>query len=94
VIRDWAYTARHGRYPTPLENGLRSVQTPVLAITVDGDTYTPPGTTGHLLGKLAAASARRERYTAAEAGAPIDHFRWVRASAPLARRVARFAATR
>src|SRR5439155_737788 len=52
---------------------------------------------GHLrdagLAVLRPAGAR-ERYTAAEAGAPIDHFRWVRASAPLARRVARFAATR
>src|SRR5204862_4189180 len=55
VIRDWAYSARHGRYPDGLEDGLRSVHTPVLAITVDGDSYTPPGTTGHLVGKLTAA---------------------------------------
>ena len=66
----------------------------MLAITVDGDSYTPPGTTGHLVGKLTAAPVVRERYTAAQAGGPIDHFRWVRASAALAQRIAGFAATR
>ncbi len=94
VILDWAYTARHGRYPAGLEAGLRSVRTPVLAITVDGDAFTPPGTTGHLIGKLVAAPVVREHYTAAQAGGPVDHFRWVRASATLAARVAAFAASR
>jgi len=44
--------------------------------------------------KLAAAPVVRERYTAAQAGGPVDHFRWVRASAALAARIAEFAATR
>jgi len=97
VIRDWAYTARRGRYPrlggTDPAAALARTGTPVLAVTVDGDRYTPPATTDHLLGLLGAAPVTRERYRQAEAGAPLDHFAWVRASAPLAARIARFAAS-
>lgn len=96
VIRDWAYTARTGRFPTldgvDAEAALRSVRTPVLAVSVDDDQYTPHATLDHLCGKLTAAPVTRHRYTVAEAGAPLDHFTWVRAAAPLAVRVAGFAA--
>lgn len=96
VIRDWAYTARTGRFPrlngTDTEAAVRAVRTPVLAVSVDDDQYTPHATLDHLCAKLAAAPVTRERYTVAEAGAPLDHFTWVRASAPLAARVAAFAA--
>ncbi|MBO0867166.1 MAG: alpha/beta fold hydrolase [Micromonosporaceae bacterium] len=96
VIRDWAYTARHGRYPhlagRDAEAALRGVAVPVLAISVENDAYTPEPTTELLVGKLAAARVEREHYSAAQAGAPLNHFRWVRASAPLAVRVAEFAA--
>ncbi|PWU53464.1 alpha/beta hydrolase [Micromonospora globispora] len=97
VIRDWAYTSRTGRFPVldgvDAEAAVRSVRTPVLAVSVDDDRYTPHQTLDHLCGKLAAAPVTRQRYTAAEAGAPLDHFSWVRASTPLAARVAAFAAT-
>ncbi|PZF83101.1 alpha/beta hydrolase family protein [Micromonospora deserti] len=96
VIRDWAYTARTGRFPRldgmDAEAAVRAVRTPVLAVSVDDDQYTPHETLDHLCGKLAAAPVVRERYTTAQAGARLDHFTWVRASAPLAARVARFAA--
>jgi predicted alpha/beta hydrolase len=92
VIRDWAYTARHGRFPMPgAERGLGQVTTPVLAVTVEHDQYTPPATTEALLAKLSAAPVTRARYTTEDAGAPLDHFRWTRAAAPLARRIADFA---
>lgn len=95
VIRDWAYTARTGRFPrldgVDVEAALRTVDTPVLAVGVDGDQYTPAATTDYLCAKLAAAPVIRERYTTAEAGAPLDHFRWARAGAPLAVRIAAFA---
>jgi predicted alpha/beta hydrolase len=64
------------------------MRTPVLAVTVTGDTYTPPGTTGHLVGKLAAAPVTREVHPGP------DHFRWVRASAGLATRIAAWATPR
>ncbi|MEW2375022.1 alpha/beta fold hydrolase [Micromonospora sp. NPDC047812] len=96
VIRDWAHTARTGRFPqldgVDAEAAVRALRTPVLAVSVDDDQYTPHETVDHLCAKLAAAPVARERYTPAQAGARMDHFTWVRASAPLAARVARFAA--
>ena len=59
---------------------------------MDDDQYTPHATMDHLCAKLAAAPVTRSRYTVAEAGAALDHFTWVRAGLPLARRVAGFAA--
>jgi predicted alpha/beta hydrolase len=92
VIRDWAYTARTGRYPmlggADSEAALREVRTPVLAVSVDDDRLAPPGALDGLCDKLAAAPVRREHYTAAQAGGRLDHFAWVRASAPLAARIA------
>jgi predicted alpha/beta hydrolase len=107
VIRDWGYTARHGRYPRldgiDPEAALRSMRTPVLAISVDNDQFTPAPTVDHLVGKLAEAPVRREHYAvpgrpsdvpvlAAPPDARLDHFAWVRAAGPLADRVAAFAA--
>jgi predicted alpha/beta hydrolase len=94
VIRDWAFTARYGRYPrlggVDAEAALRAMCTPVLAVSVAGDDYTPESTMDHLLGKLTAAPVTREHY--AGTGAPLDHFRWVRAAGPLAAWIAAFAA--
>ncbi len=95
VILDWAYTARHGRFRpidgVDVDRALHTVTTPVLAVSVDNDFYTPPGTLDHLCGKLAAAPVRRLHVTAAEAGAAIDHLNWVRASNPVVARVCEFA---
>lgn len=96
VMRDWAYTARTGRFPVldgvDAEAALREVRTPVLAVSVDDDHYAPHGTLDYLCAKLVAAPVWRERYTGAQAGGRLDHFAWVRASGPLAARVAAFAA--
>jgi predicted alpha/beta hydrolase len=96
VIRDWAYIARYGRFPRldgiDVDAELSTVRTPVLAISVDNDRYTPPSTMDHLCGKLSAAPVERVHYPRSEAGAPLDHFTWVRAAEPLAARVAGFAA--
>ncbi|MGI5214010.1 alpha/beta hydrolase family protein [Plantactinospora sp. CA-290183] len=96
VMRDWAYTIRTGRFPrldgVDAEAAVRTVRTPVLAISVEHDQLTPEQTLDRLCAKLTAAAVRRERYTAAEAGLRLDHFTWVRASAPIAARVASFAA--
>jgi predicted alpha/beta hydrolase len=95
VIRDWAYTARHGRFPrlggVDVEAALGRVSTPVLAISIDGDTFTPAPTLDHLVAKLAQAPVQREHLTSADLGAAVDHFTWVRASAPIAARVAQVA---
>lgn len=95
VIRDWAYTARTGRFPridgVDAEAALAGIRTPVLAVSVDGDDLTPPVLLDHLCAALPAAPIRREHYTTAEAGAALDHFRWVRAGEALADRIAAFA---
>lgn len=95
VIRDWAHTARTGRFPridgTDTDAAMREVRTPVLAVSVDDDQYTPHETLDRLCEKLTAASVRREHYTAAQAGDQIDHFTWVRSSTALAERIAAFA---
>ncbi|MGW3889804.1 alpha/beta hydrolase family protein [Micromonospora chokoriensis] len=94
VIRDWAHTARTGRFPrldgTDTEAAVRAVRTPVLAVSVDDDQFTPHETMDYLCAKLTGAPVTRERYTVEQAGAPLDHFTWVRASASLARRIAEF----
>jgi predicted alpha/beta hydrolase len=92
VIRDWAHSARTGRYPrlsgVDVEAGLRLVTTPVLAVDMAGDRYTPPGTVSRLLDKLSGAPVTRERYAP---GAVIDHFRWAKHGGELANRIAAWA---
>ncbi|MEO3817088.1 alpha/beta fold hydrolase [Plantactinospora sp. B24E8] len=96
VIRDWAHTVRTGRFPrldgVDAEAAVRTVRTPVLAISVEGDPLTPHETLDELCAKLTAAPVRRERYVGAEADGPLNHFTWVRASTRIAARVAAFAA--
>ncbi|GIG60741.1 hypothetical protein Lfu02_51130 [Longispora fulva] len=91
VIRDWAYTSRHGRFPrlagVDAEAALATVDLPVLAVSVAGDHFTPSSTLEHLVGKLSGARVTRTHYRAPER---VDHFTWVRAADPLAAQVARF----
>ncbi|MEV7227133.1 alpha/beta fold hydrolase [Polymorphospora sp. NPDC051019] len=97
VIRDWGHTARTGRFPAirgvDAEAAVRGITTPVLAVSMDDDQFTPHGTLDHLCAKFDSAPVERERYTVARAGGRLDHFVWVRASAPLAARIATFAKT-
>ncbi|WP_018253326.1 alpha/beta hydrolase family protein [Salinispora mooreana] len=96
VVRDWAYTARTGCFPrldgVDAEAALRHLRTPVLAVSVDNDQYTPHETLDHLCAKLTSAPIARERHRAEPNGSRLDHFNWTRAAAsPLATRIARFA---
>jgi predicted alpha/beta hydrolase len=93
VIADWGYTARHGRFPLlrgrNAEKALAAVTTPVFAVSVDNDQFTPAATTDHLMAKLPKAAVQRWHYAAAG----LDHFGWVRAGGPLAVRIADWALT-
>jgi len=86
VMRDWGYTARHGRFPrlggVDVEAALRSVTTPVLAISVARDQFTPAGTLDHLCAKLPAAPLTRVHLQD-----KLDHFTWVRQPDPVAAQV-------
>jgi predicted alpha/beta hydrolase len=92
VISDWAYTARTGRFPrlygADMEAAVAAVGTPVLAVSLERDQYTPAPTVDHLVGKLAAAPVQRQHYDGA-----ADHFSWARSPDPVADRVATFVAT-
>ncbi|MGN9912298.1 alpha/beta hydrolase family protein [Phytohabitans sp. LJ34] len=93
VMRDWAHTARTGRFPhldgVDVEAALREVRTPVLAISIDHDQYTPHETLDHLCAKLESAPLVRERHTIPGA----DHFTWVRDADGIAARVAEWSTT-
>lgn len=84
IIRDWAHTVHHGRFVDPaLDAGLAGVKIPLLAVTVDGDQYTPPATITRLTDKFTAAEATRFHYSHSAAGSRLDHFRWARHSGGL-----------
>lgn len=95
VILDWAHQARTGRYRLDgmhVEAMLPALELPVLAVDVAGDRLAPPTAVSHLCGKIPAARLERRAYTSADAeGAVLDHFRWVRHGAPLARDLVRWA---
>jgi predicted alpha/beta hydrolase len=76
LMLDWAYTARRGRFPRIGGDrvDLGRVRTPVLAISVVGDRYTPPATLDRLCDQLTAAPVTRVRLD----DPALDHFSWVR----------------
>jgi predicted alpha/beta hydrolase len=83
LILDWAYTARHGRFPLPVD--LSQLRTPVLAISVPRDRLTPGELLDHLTGMLTSAPVERVRLTE-----PLDHFSWVRSPDAVVGHVLRF----
>ncbi|WP_290867073.1 alpha/beta fold hydrolase [Hamadaea sp.] len=89
VIQDWAHTARRGEFATRLgvADRLGDIGVPVLAISVDTDQYTPPPTIELLAGKLTGAKVTRVHVSAAEAGAPLDHFRWAKSPGAVVERI-------
>lgn len=92
TITDWARFVRTGRLPDwdglSSEAALAGLVLPVLSVDVEGDTLTPPATVARLMDKLTSAPVTPITYTQAEAGAPIDHFKWARNGAALATRFA------
>jgi predicted alpha/beta hydrolase len=93
VMLDWGYTARHGRFPRldgiDVSAALGQVRTPVLGVSVAGDRFTPAPLLDHLCARLG-GPVERVHITAAEAGAAIDHFSWVRANVAVVARVCAF----
>jgi Predicted alpha/beta hydrolase len=75
VMLDWGYTARRGRFPDHVVSraDLALLRTPVLAISVARDQFTPHATLDYLCAQLPAAPITRIRLDD-----PLDHFSWVR----------------
>ncbi|MCC2656304.1 MAG: alpha/beta fold hydrolase [Panacagrimonas sp.] len=84
VIRDWASTARNGRYRLAGSNfdyeaGMARLQKPVLAVGFTADTLAPAGSTDRLLAKLAHCSRTHLRWKAVDTGGvALDHFSWAK----------------
>ncbi len=79
VVRDWAHTVRTGYFnDRELDTAIAEVKLPILAVTVDGDQFTPPVTTRHLTAKFSGADITEVHYSHSAAGADVDHFTWAR----------------
>lgn len=94
VISDWARTGRTGRYAgrgidMDLEAALRRQHRPVLALRLRDDWFGPEASLDFLLGKMPEAPRRVEVIAPEDiAGAPADHFAWMKVPTDIARRVA------
>ncbi|GAA2670083.1 MULTISPECIES: alpha/beta fold hydrolase [Actinosynnema] len=88
VIRDWARFARTGRFrpdgaDLDYERAMSTVDVPVLVVSVEGDLMHTPAAMAALTAKLGTTRVTERRYTAADAGGPLDRYRWVRVRGPL-----------
>jgi predicted alpha/beta hydrolase len=94
VMTDWARTARTGDYGNlpGADEAVATLSVPVLAISFDGDTLVPAPVVDNYVALLRAASVERVHLGAEDLGGPTDHFTWTRVSAPVAVRIAAFAA--
>jgi len=85
VMRDWGYTARHGRFRPEWGADLRRVGTPVLAISLAEDRLTPAPTLDRLCAELTGAQVERVHLDG-----QLDHFTWARTPEAVAQRVVAF----
>jgi predicted alpha/beta hydrolase len=84
VIQDWARQARTGRYAPKhavhdFEQTLRTVDAPVLAISLVNDNLAPQAAVDHLCSKMPRAPLERWHYAPREdPRSNADHFRWAK----------------
>jgi len=84
VIRDWAATARSGRYAvagsaTDYEAAMARLEKPVFALGFAADTLAPRGSTERLLAKLGHCKRTQLRWSAQDSGGvALDHFSWAK----------------
>jgi predicted alpha/beta hydrolase len=93
VMTDWARTARTGAYGNlpGADEALAKLSVPVLAISIEGDDLVPAPVVDHYTTLFRAAPVERAHITAADLGAPGNHFTWTRMSTPVVARIAAFA---
>jgi predicted alpha/beta hydrolase len=94
VIGDWSRSGRSGRYAgrgidVDLEAALRTQRAPVLALRLRDDWFGPEASLAFLLGKMPDAPRHIEVIGPDDlAGAPADHFAWMKVPQEIARRLA------
>lgn len=95
LMRDWARTVRTGAYADygtgrPLEERLRGLSLPVLALRFQHDWFVPEASLQGLVAKLGVGPRQWELFDDARLGARSDHFRWMREPGAVAPVVARW----
>ena len=93
VMRDWAATARQGRYADygdglPMESLLARTRLPALGLTLADDWMAPPASLAMLLGKLGGGDRTVATLDAGALGTAADHFRWMRRPDAVVARIA------
>lgn len=84
VMKDWAFQARTGKYkilgsPFDFEELLTQVQIPILAISLDRDTFAPKKAVEHLYKKMSQAEVSHIHLTKNEADEKsLNHFSWLK----------------
>jgi predicted alpha/beta hydrolase len=94
VIRDWARSARSGRYGAAgldidLEAAFARIDAAVTGLVFARDWYAPETSLRFLLSKLPNARCAVERIDDAVLGSRGDHFGWMRQPGAVAERLAR-----
>ena len=92
LMTDWAHTARTGELP-PISGhrpDLARVTTPLLAVSVANDSFTPHATVRRLLDRMPHAPVTELMYTDKLAGGPVDHMRWAKVPHELSNHIASF----
>jgi predicted alpha/beta hydrolase len=92
LMRDWALTARSGRYALrgahfDYERALAGVELPILSVALERDEMSPPRAVEHLLAKMPRARITRWSYLPAD-GNPVSHNRWPRQPRAIVARIA------
>ncbi|WP_267223902.1 alpha/beta hydrolase family protein [Dyella silvae] len=94
LIDDWARSGRTGRYAAQgldedLEQRLRQLKLPVLALRLQDDWLGPQASLAWLLGKMPHSRSVQQVITAADLSTGhADHFGWMKAPWPIAERMA------
>lgn len=92
VIRDWTASGRSGVYAPPglsrnLEQDLRELPVPALALRMADDWFVPQGSLDWLTAKLAAARVEQQILGSEAGSGPADHYRWMREPREAAHRI-------
>ena len=95
LIRDWARSARTGRYPLPSGEDagatMGAYRGPVLVIRISDDDYAPESAVADLVDRLSGAEQTRLVFAPADFGAEqVGHFGWSKRSTPVVDAVARW----
>lgn len=90
LVRNWARLCRTGSFDfddpdARYDRDLAALRLPVLAVSVEGDTYAPPSAVDHLCSRI--PRARLTRWHHAPADGPTDHFSWAKRPAPIVDRI-------